>query len=423
MTTMAQARLKRDAKKEGWHGNVHLGGGGQGTVSLWLKTDAHGKVNERVAVKDTALYVWNNPYPLAQFTRNRHIPVEAGALFALKHARGNTSGGSIMSAGGLVSDPIIDILHYQGYPGKDYFRCYFEVCGYGDMHQTMNTYRYGLKELIPEPFLWCLLSRLADAILLLQQGDLRRPYPGWWTIVHPRRFRVAYVVNPAIPAVGTPGQGTEGFLAPEMDMYADEMIMSTKTNVYCIGITMAALMNLDRETGENVHWGKDGDFPDLNQNGQQHSSALQNMVYDCLKYDPDERWDVGGLRAAIDRFTAKDRLDMSRGFRHMSVAQANAHVLGSDDLRLRPDTYSLGESFAVSDDDDEDEDEDVDGVPMEDEEEDPGQGGDDEEMTEDGNDDDYYEETDDETMGDGADDEKVTEEMRRRRDGGGRRRR
>ncbi|OQN97055.1 hypothetical protein B0A48_16859 [Cryoendolithus antarcticus] len=247
------AYLKRDAKAAGWQASLPLGSGSQGSVSVWIKTNANGQISERIAVKDNYDTDWEICYPLKQFSEDKLLPMELGVLYALKHAKANAPAGSLISARGLVNDPTPTILSHKVDKVLKFARCHLEYCPYGDPAGVMATH---LKDggAFSEPFLWCLFSCLADAALLLQQGHLQRALQGWRVIVHrdikPENIflgpfssheyplypvpkladsGLAYVVDPAEDTTGLESRGTRNYLAPEQNGH-DSMPLCTQTS-------------------------------------------------------------------------------------------------------------------------------------------------------------------------------------------------
>ncbi|KAK6432705.1 hypothetical protein LTR95_011124 [Oleoguttula sp. CCFEE 5521] len=348
--------LKRDAKAAGWQASLPLGAGNQGFVSLWIKTNAHGQIPECKAVKDTYDPDWENCYPLKQFSEDKLLPMELGVLYALKHAKANAPAGSLMSARGLVNDPIPSVLGH--------------AVNKGHLQRALEGWRVIVhRDIKPENIF---LGPMSSNEYLL--------YP----VPKLADFGLAYVVDPAEDAIGIGGPGTRNYKAPEQEGH-EYMPLSTQTNIYGIGITLMALMNLDKETGGNIDWDH-GPFPDFDDNGKQYSETLRDLLSQCTKFDVQERIGLDELRASLETLTAPGDEDLSQGFSRMPAAHTSSWRNGPHDLKLQPDPYRLTLSFAVSIDE-----ESGAGEPRTDDEEESEQG---EEATE------RSEDTDDESMED-----------------------
>ncbi|KAK6424303.1 hypothetical protein LTR95_016418 [Oleoguttula sp. CCFEE 5521] len=391
MKTNKFAYLKRDAKAAGWQASLPLGSGSQGCVSVWIKTNANGKISERKAVKDNYDTDWEKCYPLKQLSGEEDLPMELGVLYALKHAKANAPAGSIIIASGLVNDPTPNILTHKVDKVLNLARCHLEYCPYGDLAEVMATHLEDGGG-FPEPFLWCLFSCLADAALLLQQGHLQRTLQGpfssnkypLYPVPKLADFGTAYVIDPAEDATGLESRGTRNYLAPEQNGH-DSMPLCTHTNIYGIGITLMALMNLDRETGRDIDWDRDRK-PVFDDTAKLYTESLGELVSQCIYFDVQDRISLENLRARLEEHTAPGDEDKSSGFRRMTAEQVHSWRNGPHDLNVRPDPYRLRMSFDVSSDE-----ESGDGEPMTDDEEESEQG---EEPTE------GSEETDDESMED-----------------------
>ena len=154
---------------------------------------------------------------------------------------------------------------------------YIEYCPYGDLHKIF-LYHRRLNQPIPEPFIWHIFESLVNVGLLMEQGSLTQAQAqaGWRLIVHrdlkplnvfvglhpqPVPTRDNWAAYPTIKlgdygsAVETSltddlnphdllGHGTPMYRAPEQfENKGDPQLLTTKTNVFGVGITIMELMS------------------------------------------------------------------------------------------------------------------------------------------------------------------------------------
>nr|OQO23853.1 hypothetical protein B0A51_08252 [Rachicladosporium sp. CCFEE 5018] len=357
-----QAVQAAHARDGGWAASRGLGSGGQGVVSAWINIDEHGRIRERIAVKDTYLDdkdEWEDTYPLIQFTEWKAHIIEAGALTAFHNLNAQPRKEFVQSPQGLVNNPIIDIRDYREFVPEGFFRMALEYCPFGDLEELCNSY---LEEgrVIPEPFIWCLFAHLADAALLMEQGDLRHSVTGWRTIVHrdmktanvflgegssseyslfpvPKLgdFGLTYVISPAHEAYNN-GGGTEASRSPEAleNSYVE---MTTKTNVYGVGLIVLNLMTLDDSIGMIY---LDLREPPPVEDSLPYSDTLKNLVRRCVTWGPARRIDVQTLRKEIQQATSGPG-EHTNGYRYPSQAVANGYAASDAALLIRRDKYAV----------------------------------------------------------------------------------
>jgi hypothetical protein len=134
----------------GWVGIKKLGEGGQGCAGLWVKRDPVTQtIIDRVVIKETAMYNWNNWNAWAG--KDNKIPSEV-YISQLMRKNYNT----------------VQIFAHRvwGTPHFTY-RAYMEYCALGDLATIDELYRQ--KQLrIPEPFLWRLFEDLARAAIAME---------------------------------------------------------------------------------------------------------------------------------------------------------------------------------------------------------------------------------------------------------------
>lgn len=253
---------------------------------------------------------------------------------------------------------------------------YMEYCPYGDLGNILGHY-LNLNRPIPEPLIWHIFESLVNAGLLMQQGSVTQRQAGWTLILHrdfkpqnvflglhpdPVPTRDNWAAYPTIklgdyglavetlpPDDRNPGEftdaGTPRYQAPEqIDVPADPNPppLTTKTNVFGVGITVMALMDRLHEVGVKDNWAaaragstEPVDLAHLDaQAVNNYSSQLVNLVSACVRYGQNDRPSFDHVRAAILSHTQGEgglpHNDCAQGMRANTIQQKALLGLGPD---------------------------------------------------------------------------------------------
>lgn len=166
-------------KKAGWEGNYHhIKTGGQGQVGLWVRKE-NGRITDRVVVKDnhyskpddrrlwTSHLTWTGNLDDLVYRK----PIEVEAMERLQA----TGADCILRLRGK----------WRVFEEKMLYKIYTEYCPYGTLRDLINDEAAeGEDYPANEPLAWWIFKNLGDMGLLMEQGDLETPVPGWKQIVH-----------------------------------------------------------------------------------------------------------------------------------------------------------------------------------------------------------------------------------------------
>ncbi|CZT24956.1 uncharacterized protein RCC_10685 [Ramularia collo-cygni] len=155
-----------------WRGGWPLfGGRTDNSIHVWVKLDAQQIVVDRRVLKDTVVpptfWVdftrWSGP-DLRDFQSRQHMDYVVQNRLSMV-----PDGGHFVRASA-----------YRNLPAQYIYRTIQEFCDGGDLSQVNARHPDG----IPEPLIWRVIEQLARAAIVMEQGSLAGPVPGWQQIVH-----------------------------------------------------------------------------------------------------------------------------------------------------------------------------------------------------------------------------------------------
>jgi len=250
---------------------------------------------------------------------------------------------------------------------------YLEYCPYGDLSDLL-AHHQNINRPIPEALIWHVFESLVNVGLLMERRIDTKADGGWTEVVH-RDFKPqnAFLGNHPQPVTGhgnfaayptiklgdfglavetsptdarNPGalvdSGTPRYYAPEqVDQRGNPRLLTDKTNVYGVGITVMSLMDRVNEIGVQDDWANAhaSVVPHLNvQAARDYSPELVALVSDCVEYNQNHRPTFSNLRASILRYTRGEgglpQEDRARGMRASTVPEMG-------NIGLRADSYAL----------------------------------------------------------------------------------
>ncbi|USW55552.1 Putative serine/threonine-protein kinase Atg1 [Septoria linicola] len=390
-----------DEIEPAWHGRLELGRGSYGAAYLWLKTDARGKIRERVVQKVCELtnmwsknVWWSNGAPGNMGIGRQTVPNEIRAHLALRRKPG--------------SESVVELLNYNLRYADKAADLYLEFCPFGDAYELLkqgyhskshgDRDKYDFEDhrseckFIPEPFCWSAFQSLVLAGLLMANGttDTSSPNaadPEWRLIVHrdlkldnvflgiPARDRfrgypqlkvadfggaIFIPPNDSRPPEDLMTLATKDHSAPEMDCALrygrrDELIVpqSSKTNVWGIGIILYRLLS-GRHGPVHPSSFPAGYFqwalpsrrepPDFDESTRLfYSDDLLNLVLACLRYDDRDRPTLEYLIREVRRCTNphSPEEDRAAGLKNRRENDEGYEV-GRWGLNVRRDGWRVG---------------------------------------------------------------------------------
>jgi serine/threonine protein kinase len=263
---------------------------------------------------------------------------------------------------------------------------YIEYCPYGDL-AGLHEHYLRIDKPIPEPLLWHIFESLVNVGLLMEQGGITQAKAGWTQIIHrdlkPQNAFLDLHPQPvssgdnwaAYPTVklgdyglavetsssdtrnpgDLTGAGTPSYQAPEQ-IYVqganNPPRLTSKTDVFGVGITVMRLMSLYHNVGVEDDWSaaRGGSrhpsaFPQLPDEAlKEYSEELVNLVYDCVDYDQRDRPSFSEVRNTILHYTqgagGLPQNDLARGMR----MNGNQQML---QIGLRYDRWAVGNPLIV----------------------------------------------------------------------------
>ncbi|KAK4996453.1 hypothetical protein LTR66_003951 [Elasticomyces elasticus] len=310
-----------------WIGGWALGAGGMGSAGVWLRQDENHNVVSRIVAKETWLGTrsWGAMESWAGDVTN--LATRRPMEHHITEKMATRTDNSVQYLGGSVDRRRMS------------HRTLLELCGHGTLDDIINIYASHLPrqierngnrhipegtENIPEPFLWYVFDSLAKAVAAMA-GDRvvdreRMARCDVKEVVHrdikPQNvfFRKPddnYFPAYPVPVLGDYGlaietdrhdrfnpelyrdSGTPGFFAAEQKRYVHTAgllpagpslnRLGAKTNVWAIGMTMIALINLDRGP-EQVDYSTP-QRPEIEQ-PTHVSDELQDLVNTCVAFSP-----------------------------------------------------------------------------------------------------------------------------------------
>lgn len=298
---------------------------------LWIKQNEHGRIMNRVLVKD-ADYTGLESIDCA-WTRDsngRRLPTEIKSMFDLRARQ---------------CDYIVKILNWrvlvQEYE-QTLHRLYMEYLPLGDMYPFICSLDERDDVWYPEPFLWHVFECLAIAGLVMERGEVREnPMSDWVPIVHrdmklsntflglPDRNRFSRYPTPKIGDFGAavyvpepndrPADyynvaGTVENYGVEQNYRLTNWRVSSKSNVWGVANIVGSLIwkteGCENLTYEQAHPEdpdepealKEPHFSDLQR--EKYSEELLNLIESCMAYDPDDRPDFSAVLRRTRRYMA-----------------------------------------------------------------------------------------------------------------------
>ncbi|KAK6424308.1 hypothetical protein LTR95_016412, partial [Oleoguttula sp. CCFEE 5521] len=348
-----------------------IGNGGYGVVAAFVRLNANDNILERVAIKDTVL----SPAEFAAEHAWAGHPAPPGGPSLLREV------GAMRALENSDCQNLVKLIGWNVYPGRNLYRLELEYCSHGDLfHGPWRRY-HNAREPIPEPAIWAILYGLVEACVVLEQGHTDTPLDGWQPIVH-RDFKLDNVflgdfLDPAedpdspfptypIPKLGDFGfalqlddadaaipdpthSGTDYYAAPEQMQGQNRWLLTTKTNVFGIGIIALALMS--RKQGNApvtlAAWqkGKGVYFP---ASTRSYSQELRDIVKRCLYKTAAKRPSVLELRELLEENCCGPD-DKASGLYNVFESQRAKHRTGEFELLGLPaDAYAIGPTERIT---------------------------------------------------------------------------
>lgn len=183
---------------DAWLGAFRLAPGGQAAPVVYVKQNRHGRIIDRVCIKDTEWpgpgsstgieeeSLWDPDPGFAGVQDQHRIPSEIGALNRLNLLPNSQSIIKLRNWVRIYSDPNRDVVTK--------YRTFLEWCDYGDLYDLSRKYtpykdRGGIprpptvaeQDWIPEPFIWACALQLVNAGMLMQRGAINPNQPPDWS--------------------------------------------------------------------------------------------------------------------------------------------------------------------------------------------------------------------------------------------------
>ncbi|KAF1849242.1 uncharacterized protein K460DRAFT_404477 [Cucurbitaria berberidis CBS 394.84] len=176
--------LHNDEEEATWQGAHYLGSGSCGCAGLWVKVNKNKVIKDRMVMKEVAppWFHWKNP----DEWRGK-LPREIRIHQLIDSTR--------------TGDSHQNIIRHRGYRlmmRLKRFRIYTDMCSGGQLADALSdrwetdprlfdvpkTRKQKPLKVLPEAFVWHLLSGLVNACLVLSQGRENEKVEGWNPVVH-----------------------------------------------------------------------------------------------------------------------------------------------------------------------------------------------------------------------------------------------
>ncbi|KAL8676114.1 MAG: hypothetical protein Q9186_007337 [Xanthomendoza sp. 1 TL-2023] len=327
--------------EEGWIGRKVFGKGGEGRAGLFEKIDQDGVVVDKIVIKQKG----------DGGDRKLRKPAEVVIMEDLKEYPNNG---------------IVRLVGYRRYPEIMAHRLYLEYCQHGDLEDLIDRYREK-KQYFPEEFIWDVFHHLVNACKAMDRGPspAKQKHPELTTYVH-RDIKLENIFLAAPKGYdvdGTPiyptaklgdfglaiatGEdddqnplrlreiGTPGYRAPEQKQPQEAQVnfpederefvpqavnwewprLGTPTNIWGVGVCIYKLLLLTDAYFDlqKAYEEKTGLAKLETHRTPEYSRALLNLVYDCLKIDPNRRPNFQKLDQVIEKQRASFRKSWSTG--------------------------------------------------------------------------------------------------------------
>ncbi|KXT08798.1 hypothetical protein AC579_2556 [Pseudocercospora musae] len=265
--------VRTDSDAE-WQWVRTLGEGGFGHAGLWERVGEDGGLIDRIVAKEsyhkrfTSSSLWHGP-------SLHRIPKEGALMEMINHIPD--------------SENVLQCQGWRVYGLLRIIRIYVDYCEYGDLEQLIKIYDrkretniedFGSSSdhYLPVRAIWAIFESLVAALCLLHYGGMpwHSSGPEWKPMLHrdikPRNIFLGKSDNiiwnniptPKLGDFGLvthdysiPGAGTKGYQAPEQYRYEsedadynEENPVTLKSDIWAVGRTILALMNL--EMGSDV---------------------------------------------------------------------------------------------------------------------------------------------------------------------------
>ncbi|KAM3424752.1 hypothetical protein BST61_g6736 [Cercospora zeina] len=312
-----------------WFFKEPIGEGAAGQATLWTKLSPDGSVIARVVLKEVFLNTeskwsetehWNGPIS------NRE-PLE----YAIAHHLNALAD----------SENILLHIDYGLHEARAMYRLYLEYCEHGDLQKVIKAHMTAEKRPSTRA-VWAVFEALAAAAVLMDRGEFSSETPNGdyskgvfhHDIKPPNVFLAApdeesWLEIPTVklgdydlaiwksdPKSSRIGVGTPSYMAHEAaecaqgkdSVHSQEHMFTSKSEIWSLGRTIMALMNLEQDT---PYKSREGVIPDNDcskdpptfntQAEAAYPENLRNLVLQCLSKQPAGRPTPSGLWTAIQQ--------------------------------------------------------------------------------------------------------------------------